>query len=97
MIVYQATKARFLGDTDNRDIEDVIATRYLASTGRYAPPSYQAWSYAALLAGFNEAVHEGGAGNAPFPHYSSEILQFFSLAGQDRWSAKIAPRVAWRG
>ena len=37
MIVYQATKARFLGDTDNRDIEDVIATRYLASTGRYAP------------------------------------------------------------
>ena len=25
MIVYQATKARFLGDTDNRDIEDVIA------------------------------------------------------------------------
>ena len=151
MIVYQATKARFLGDTDNRDIEDVIATRYLASTGRYAPhaefnswreslgqmakvlrdddmpddmgvgiefgipqsskridfiltgraaddspnliivelkqwsesklsdkdgiivarrggaferegahPSYQAWSYAALLAGFNEAVHEGG-------------------------------------
>ncbi|OGT58826.1 MAG: ATP-binding protein [Gammaproteobacteria bacterium RIFCSPHIGHO2_12_FULL_63_22] len=151
MIVYQATKARFLGDTDNRDIEDVIATHYLASTGRYAPhaesnswreslgqmakvlrddempddmgvgiefgipqsskridfiltgraadnspnliivelkqwsesklsdkdgiivarrggaferegahPSYQAWSYAALLAGFNEAVHEGG-------------------------------------
>ena len=37
MIVYQATKARFLGDTDNRDIEDVIATRYLASTCRYAP------------------------------------------------------------
>ena len=37
MIVYQATKARFLGDTDNRDIEDVIATRYLASTGRCAP------------------------------------------------------------
>ena len=25
MIVYQATKARFLGDTDNRDLEDVIA------------------------------------------------------------------------
>ena len=37
MIVYQATKARFLGDTDNRDIEDVIATRYLASTGRSIP------------------------------------------------------------
>ena len=44
MIVYQATKARFLGDTDNRDIEDVIATRYLASTGRYAPHAeFNSW------------------------------------------------------
>ncbi len=28
-------------------------------------PSYQAWSYATLLEGFNEAVHEGGAGLTP--------------------------------
>jgi DUF2075 family protein len=30
-----------------------------------AHPCYQAWSYAALLAGFNEAVHEGGVGLNP--------------------------------
>jgi hypothetical protein len=151
VIVYQSTKSSFLSDTDNRNIEDVIATAYLARTGRYAPhnemrswheslthmakvlrdedipsdigvgvefgipqsskridfilsgraadqsprliivelkqwseskltdkdgiviarrggsaeregahPCYQAWSYAALLNGFNEAVYEGG-------------------------------------
>ena len=156
MIVYQATKTQFLGDTDNRDIEDVIAAKYLASTGRYAPhaefnswreslgqmakvlrdddmpddmgvgiefgipqsskridfiltgrgaddspnliivelkqwsesrlsdkdgiviarrggateregthPSYQAWSYAALLEGFNEAIYDGGVSLRP--------------------------------
>ena len=37
MIVYQGTKSRFLRDTDNRDIEDVVAAAYLASTGRYVP------------------------------------------------------------
>jgi len=151
VIVYQANKAQFLSDSDNRNIEDVIATKYLARTGRYAPtaefrswreslgqmakvlrddempgdlgvgiefgipqsskridfilsgrtadhkpslvivelkqwsasklsdkdgiiiarrggsiesegphPSYQAWSYAALLEGFNEAIYDGG-------------------------------------
>lgn len=44
MIVYQATKARFLEDTDNRDIEDVVATQYLAKTGRYAPDAeFRSW------------------------------------------------------
>lgn len=156
MIVYQETKKRFLHDTDNRDIEDVISTAYLQSTGRYAPdaeirswresltqmskvlrdediphdmgvgiefgipqtskridfmlsgrdadnrphliivelkqwssskltakdgiviarrggaaeregahPCYQAWSYAALLEGFNEAIYESGVGLRP--------------------------------
>lgn len=37
MIIYQGTKDRFLDDTDNRDIEDVIARAYLARTGRYVP------------------------------------------------------------
>lgn len=149
MIIYQATKAQFLDDNDNRNIEDVIEREYVKRTRRYvqqgmfrswqsslaamakvlrdrdipddigvgvefgipqtaksidfilsglagndAPhaiivelkqwstsrisekdgiivanrggraeiegphPSYQAWSYAALLTGFNEAVHE---------------------------------------
>ena len=156
MIVYQSTKKKFLRDTDNRDIEDVVATAYLARTGRYVPdaeirswreslgqmakvlrdggmpdnmgvgvefgipqsakridflltgrsadntphvivvelkqwstsklsekdgiivarrggayeregihPCYQAWSYAALLEGFNEAVYESGVGLRP--------------------------------
>lgn len=151
MIVYHATKTKFLDDNDNRNIEDVIASAYVQKTGRYAAhgefkswkaslqemarvlrdkqipddvgvgiefgipqtakridfilsglssdgtphaiivelkqwstsrisekdgiiiaqrggaheregahPSYQAWSYAALLTGFNEAVYESG-------------------------------------
>jgi DUF2075 family protein len=44
VIVYQANKAKFLDDHDNRDIEHVIATRYLECTGRYAPDAeYLAW------------------------------------------------------
>lgn len=44
MIVYQANKAKFLDDHDNRDIEHVIASKYLERTGRYAPePEYRAW------------------------------------------------------
>lgn len=156
MIVYQATKHKFLDDNDNRNIEDVINTAYVQKTGRYATdaefkswaaslremsrvlrdpqipddigvgvefgipqtakridfilsgnddtgtphvvivelkqwssaklsdrdglivanrggrtetegphPSYQAWSYAALLNGFNEAVYESGAALQP--------------------------------
>lgn len=52
-------------------------------------PSYQAWSYAALLEGFNEAVHEDGIGLRPcaylhnhpddgvinHPHYAPYIEQ----------------------
>ena len=37
MIIYQGTKSGFLQDTDNRDIEDVVARAYLARTGRYVP------------------------------------------------------------
>jgi DUF2075 family protein len=37
LIIYQGTKSGFLQDTDNRDIEDVVARAYLARTGRYVP------------------------------------------------------------
>lgn len=44
MIVYQATKARFLNDTVDHHIEDVIASRYLAATGHYAPEAeFRSW------------------------------------------------------
>jgi len=44
VIVYQATKTKFLDDHDNRDIESVIATKYLQRTGRYAPEAeFRSW------------------------------------------------------
>jgi DUF2075 family protein len=164
LIIYQGTKSGFLHDTDNRDIEDVIATAYLARTGKYVPhaevrswreslgqmakvlrdeempddmgvgieygipqtskridfilsgrgaddrphlivvelkqwsssklsdkdgiviaqrggvheregahPCYQAWSYAALLEGFNEAVYEGNIGLRPCAYLHNYI------------------------
>ncbi len=44
MIVYQANKDKFLDDHDNRDIENVISTKYLQRTGRYAPEAeFRSW------------------------------------------------------
>lgn len=44
MIVYHGIKTQFLSDHDNRNIEDVIAARYLQRTGRYAPDAeMRAW------------------------------------------------------
>lgn len=38
----------------------VVVTRYSAGLAETSHPSYQAWSYAALLKGFNEAVYNEG-------------------------------------
>lgn len=43
----------------------VIANRGGHSETEGPHPSYQAWSYAALLEGFNEAVYENGVGLSP--------------------------------
>jgi uncharacterized protein len=44
VIVYQAIKNKFLDDHDNRDIENVISTKYLQQTGRYAPEAeFRSW------------------------------------------------------
>lgn len=44
MIVYQSTKRGFLADSDDRNIEDVIAQAYVNKTGRYAPDGeFRAW------------------------------------------------------
>jgi DUF2075 family protein len=44
LIVYQGTKTQFLDDHNDRNIEDVIATRYLQRTGHYAPHAeMRAW------------------------------------------------------
>lgn len=38
----------------------VVVTRLSGGLAETSHPSYQAWSYAALLQGFNEAVYQGG-------------------------------------
>lgn len=44
MIVYQATKSKFLHDCDHDQIEDVVASGYVQKTGRYAPDAeFKAW------------------------------------------------------
>lgn len=44
----------------------ILARRGGTGPAREGPhPSYQAWSYAALLEGFNEAVYEGGVALSP--------------------------------
>lgn len=44
MIVYQATKSKFLHDCDHDQIEDVVSSAYLKKTGRYAStPEFKAW------------------------------------------------------
>lgn len=40
--------------------DGVVLTQLGRGLQETSHPSYQAWSYAALLEGFNEAVHEGG-------------------------------------
>ncbi len=44
MIVYQSTKQGFLADTDDRDIEEVVATAYVQKTGRYSSQGeFRSW------------------------------------------------------
>ncbi|MFC4729206.1 DNA/RNA helicase domain-containing protein [Coralloluteibacterium thermophilus] len=44
MIVYQATKERFLHDNDHAQIEDVVQRAFLQKTGRYASQGeFKAW------------------------------------------------------
>lgn len=44
-----------------RSHKDAIVVTYLAQAHReVVHPSYQAWSYASLIEGFNEAVYDGG-------------------------------------
>ncbi|MEO8384615.1 MAG: DNA/RNA helicase domain-containing protein [Betaproteobacteria bacterium] len=42
------------------DKDGIVISRYAAGEEEVAHPSYQAWSYASLLEGFNEAVYDGG-------------------------------------
>jgi DUF2075 family protein len=179
LIVYQSTKERFLEDSVNHAIEDIIADKFYERTGRYAPapetrawqqslthmaevlwdddlpasmgiavefgipqtakridfilsgesenreprvvivelkqwsnsrvsdrdglifanrgghaeiegthPCYQAWSYAALLEGFNEAVHEGGIRLTPCA-YLHNYARGDGVIDASRYSAYI--------
>ncbi len=45
--------------------DGVVSTRLSGREQEVSHPSYQAWSYAALLNGFNEAVYDGGMSLQP--------------------------------
>lgn len=48
-------------ETAGQTGKDAVVTTFLAKAHReVVHPSYQAWSYAALMEGFNEAVYDGG-------------------------------------
>ena len=57
----------------------IVARRGGAFEREGAHPSYQAWSYATLLEGFNEAMHEGGITLRPCASHSPpEMASLFS-------------------
>jgi DUF2075 family protein/SOS-response transcriptional repressor LexA len=45
--------------------DGIVVTRFQHGEREVSHPSYQAWSYAALMRDFNEAVHEGGIELSP--------------------------------
>jgi DUF2075 family protein len=47
------------------DRDGVVVTRFAQGEAEVSHPSYQAWSYASLLKGFNEAVYEGNIELSP--------------------------------
>ncbi len=51
----------------------IIAQRGGPAESEGIHPSYQAWSYAALLEGFNEAVHEGGIQLKPCAYLHNHV------------------------
>jgi DUF2075 family protein len=42
------------------DKDAIVSTQFSGGIREVSHPSYQAWSYAALLNGFNEAIYDGG-------------------------------------
>src|SRR5258706_5596949 len=50
---------------EKTDMDGIVTTRFAQGSGETRHPSYQAWSYASLLRGFNEAVYDGGIGLNP--------------------------------
>ena len=59
MIVYQATKSKFLHDCDDDQIEDVVSSAYVQKTGRYASQSeFRSWR--ASLTAMARALRDKG-------------------------------------
>ena len=89
MIIYQSTKTRFLQDTDNRDIEDVVASVYLSRTGRYAPDAeIRAWreslTQMAKVLRDDDLPHDMGVGiEYGIPQTSKRIDFILSGRGSD--------------
>jgi uncharacterized protein len=59
VIVYQATKRGFLSDCDNREIEEIIASKYVQHVGRYAHEA-EVRSWKASLAEMARVLRDPG-------------------------------------
>jgi DUF2075 family protein len=70
-------------DAQPTDKDAIVVARFAGGLAETAHPSYQAWSYAALLEGFNEAVYDGGIRLLPcaylhnYPEPGSPITDSF--------------------
>ena len=71
-------------------LDGIVATRYMRGEAEVSHPSYQAWSYAALLTGFNEAVYDGGIELQPcaylhnYPLPGGDLVDAFYKSHLDR-------------
>lgn len=94
---------------ESTDKDAVVRTRFSRGMAETSHPSYQAWSYAALLTGFNEAVHGGGIRIEPcvylhnFPSHGRPLNDAFYAAhvarapiflGGDQGRAKLRAFIA---
>jgi len=68
--------------------KDGVVSTYLSGSNReVSHPSYQAWSYAALLNGFNEAVYEGGMDLQPCAYLHNYVAD--GVIDDDRYKYYI--------
>jgi uncharacterized protein len=70
------------------DKDAIVSTRFSRGEAEVSHPSYQAWSYAALLQGFNEAVYGGGIELRPCAY-----LHNYPLPGGDIIDAFYAEHI----
>ncbi len=62
-------------DIEKTDKDAIVTTRFKNGLSEELHPSYQAWSYATLLYGFNATVYEEGVGLEPCAYLHNHVDQ----------------------